>query len=220
MNSKRLLGPSPDTIYPISNNKSVQFIKPTLTKPNIEVGEYSYYDSKQGEIFEEQVLYHYELLEDKLIIGKFCSIGPGATFIMNGANHRMDGSTYPFNLFGNGWESHTPTLENLPLKGDTEIGNDVWIGRDVTIMPGVKIGDGAIVAAESVVTKSIDPYTIVGGNPSRLIKKRFSDEVIETWLQLQWWNLDINLINENLAYIVNGDVVNLKRNLINLEAET
>ena len=125
----------------------------------------------------------------------------------------MDGSTYPFNIFGNGWESYTPTLENLPLKGNTEIGSDVWIGRDVTIKPGVKIGDGAIVAAESVVTKNVNPYAIVGGNPSRLIKKRFSDNVINEWLQLQWWNLDINLINENLNYIINGDVVNLKRNL-------
>ncbi|NPC92946.1 Vat family streptogramin A O-acetyltransferase [Bacillus sp. WMMC1349] len=208
-----MLGPNPNAIYPISNNKRVQFIKPSLTKPNIEVGDFSYYDSKQGEAFEEQVLYQYEFFGDKLIIGKFCSIGPGTTFIMNGANHRMDGSTYPFNIFGNGWESHTPILENLPIKGDTEVGNDVWIGRNVTIMPGVKIGDGAIVAAESVVTKNIEPYTVVGGNPLRLIKKRFSDEVIKNWLQIQWWNLDINLINENLEDIVNGDVVNLKRNL-------
>ncbi|WP_210366838.1 Vat family streptogramin A O-acetyltransferase [Bacillus sp. REN3] len=213
MESKRLLGPNPDIIYPISGNNGVQFIKPSLTKTNIEVGDFSYYDSNQGESFEEQVLYHYEFFGDKLVIGKFCSIGPGTTFIMNGANHRMDGSTYPFNIFGNGWENYTPTLENLPFKGDTEIGNDVWIGRDVTIMPGVKIGDGAIVAAESVVTKNVDPYTIVGGNPSKLIKKRFSDDVIEDWIKLQWWNQDINLINENLDYIVNGDLDNLKSNL-------
>lgn len=203
-------GPNPEEIYPIEGNKHVQFIKPSITKPNILVGEYSYYDSKDGESFESQVLYHYEVIGDKLILGKFCSIGPGTTFIMNGANHRMDGSTFPFNLFGNGWEKHTPTLEDLPYKGNIEIGNDVWIGRDVTIMPGVKIGDGAIIAAKSVVTKNVDPYSVVGGNPSRLIRERFSKEKIASLLKVKWWDLGIETINENIDCILNGDVEKLK----------
>lgn len=203
-------GPDPEEIYPIENNKHVQFIKPSITKPNILVGCYSYYDSKNGESFENQVLYHYEVIGDKLILGKFCSVGPGTTFIMNGANHRMDGSTYPFNLFGNGWEEHTPTLEDLPYKGNTEIGNDVWIGRDVTIMPGIKIGDGAIIAAKSVVAKDAEPYTIVGGNPSGLVKKRFSEKKIAELLRVRWWDLEIKTINENIKCILNGEVESLK----------
>ncbi len=90
---------------------------------------------------------------------------------MNGANHRMDGATtYPFNIFGCGWEKVTPTIEQLPFKGDTVIGNDVWIGQNVTILPGVKVGDGAIIAANSTVVKSVEPYTIYGGNPAKFIK--------------------------------------------------
>ena len=209
--SSNIIGPNPNHMYPIEGNNHVHFIKPSLTKPNIEVGDYSYYDSKNGELFEEQVLYHYEVIGDRLVIGKFCSIGPGTTFIMNGANHRMDGSTYPFNLFGNGWEQFTPTLNDLPLKGDTVIGNDVWIGRDVIMMPGVNIGDGAIIGAESVVTKDVNPYTVVGGNPACLIKNRFSDNKINEFLKVKWWDMEIDVINENLAYIINGDIEKIKR---------
>lgn len=213
MKSQSPLGPNPEEIHPIKSNKHVQFIKPSLTKPNIVVGDYSYYDSNDGENFEDQVLYHYEAIGDKLLIGKFCSIGPGATFIMNGANHRMDGSTYPFNLFGNGWEKYVPTLENLPYKGNTEIGNDVWLGKDVTIMPGIKIGNGAIIAAKSVIVKDVEPYTVVGGNPARYIKTRFSEERIAELMEVRWWDLDIEQINENINYILDGDVKKLRLNL-------
>ncbi|GGP11657.1 Vat family streptogramin A O-acetyltransferase [Oceanobacillus neutriphilus] len=209
--SEILKGPDPNQIYPIAGNKNVQFIKPSLTKKNIEAGEYTYYDSKDGESFEDQVLYHYELLGNRLIIGKFCSIGPGVTFIMNGANHRMDGSTYPFNIFGNGWEEHTPTLDMLPLKGDTVIGNDVWIGMDAMIMSGVTIGDGAIIGAGSIVTKDVEPYTIVGGNPAKQIKKRFPESKIKELLQIRWWNLEIQVINEHMDAILRLDLEVLKK---------
>ena len=123
----------------------------------------------------------------------------GVKFIMNGANHRMDGiTTYPFNIFGCGWEKITPTIEQLPFKGDTVIGNDVWIGQYVTIMPGVKIGDGAIIAANSTVVKSIESYAIYGGNPAKFIKKRFSDEKTQFLLKLGWWNWDEEKIFNNL----------------------
>lgn len=210
--SKHPHGPDPQSRFPIPGNKKLQFIKPSITRKNIVAGEYSYYDSKHGESFEDQVLYHYEVIGDKLVIGKFCSIGPGTTFIMNGANHQMDGSTFPFHLFGNGWEKYVPSLKELPLKGDTKIGNDVWIGRDVTIMPGVKVGDGAIIAAQSVVTKDIDPYRVVGGNPAKLIKKRYSDEVIEDWLAIKWWDWEIEDIHKNLEFIIRGDIEMLKKN--------
>lgn len=123
-------------------------------------------------------------------------------FIMNGANHRMDGiTTYPFNIFGCGWEKVTPTIEQLPFKGDTVIGNDVWIGQNVTIMPGVIIGDGAIIAANSTVVKSVEPYSIYGGNPAKFIKKRFSDEKIEFLLKLEWWNWSGEEIFDNLEIL-------------------
>jgi len=155
--------------------------------------------------------HHYEFLGDKLIIGKFCAIAEGIKFVMNGANHRMDGiTTYPFNIFAGGWEEFTPTIEQLPFKGDTVIGNDVWIGQNVTIMPGIKVGDGAIIATGSVVTKDVSPYTIVGGNPARVIKKRFSEEIIELLLELKWWDWDIEKISSNINFLTNMDINALK----------
>lgn len=154
------------------------------------------------EKFYDNIEHHYEFLGDKLIIGKFCAIAAGVKFIMNGANHRMDGiTTYPFNIFGCGWEKVTPTIEQLPFKGDTVIGNDVWICQNVTIMPGVKIGDGAIIAANSTVVKSVEPYSIYGGNPAKFIKKRFSDEKIEFLLKLEWWNWSEEEIFDNLEIL-------------------
>ncbi|MDA1760559.1 Vat family streptogramin A O-acetyltransferase [Bacillus cereus] len=206
------MNPNPNVKYPIEGNQNVQFIKNTITKSNILVGDYSYYDAKDGETFEDRVLHHYEFLEDRLIIGKFCCIASGVNFIMNGANHRMDGfSTYPFNIFGNGWEKYTPSLSDLPYKGDTVIGNDVWIGMDTTIMPGIRIGDGAIIAAKSVVTRDVAPYTIVGGNPANKIKERFSNEIIEELLQIQWWHFDIEKITGNIDAIVRGNIEPLRK---------
>ncbi|MGQ2375316.1 Vat family streptogramin A O-acetyltransferase [Companilactobacillus zhachilii] len=176
------------------------FVKNVVTRPNITVGEYTYYDDKNNpEKFEDHVTHHYEFLNDKLIIGKFCSIASGIEFVMNGANHVMEGiTTYPFNILGGDWADHVPTLDDLPLKGDTVVGNDVWFGQNVTVMPGVKIHDGAIVAANTTVVKDVEPYSIVGGNPSRLLKYRFSAEEIQLLEKLAWWNKDINWISEHI----------------------
>ncbi|QTL52376.1 Vat family streptogramin A O-acetyltransferase [Priestia aryabhattai] len=196
----------------MKGNDIVQFIKNTTTRPNIIVGDYSYYDARNGESFEDQVLYHYEFFGDRLVIGKFCAIAPGVTFIMNGANHRMDGfSTYPFNIFGGGWEKHTPTLNQLLFKGDTIIGNDVWMGTDTVIMPGINIGDGAIIAAKSVITKDVEPYTIVGGNPAQKIKERFPEQIINKLLEIKWWDLTIDIISAHIDVIVNGDIEKLEK---------
>lgn len=205
-----MLGPNPNEKYPIPGNRNLQFIKKTITKPNIMVGDYSYYDALNGGPFEDQVLYHYEVIGTKLIIGKFCSIAPEVRFLMDGGNHRMDGSTFPFNIFGHGWEKYTPSLNQLSIKGDTVVGNDVWIGRRATIMPGVRIGDGAIVSAEAVVVKDVEPYTIVGGNPAREIKQRYSQEAIQELLEIKWWDFDIDLINQYIGAIVSGDMETLK----------
>ena len=148
-----------------------------------------------------------EFLGDKLIIGKFCAIAKGIEFVMNGANHRMCSvTTYPFNIMGHGWEKAAPSLKDLPLKGDTIVGNDVWIGQNVTVMPGVQIGDGAIIAANSVVAKSVPAYHIVGGNPARIIRKRFDDDLISFLLELKWWDWPAEKIFENLDALCSGGI--------------
>lgn len=169
------------------------FIKNVIEAPNIFVGDYTYYDSEDHpERFEQtNVLFNYPIFGDKLIIGKFCQIAHGTVFIMGAANHRLgSATTYPFNVMGGTWrEISTPHIEELPHKGDTIVGNDVWLGRCCTVMPGVKIGDGAIVAACSVVTKDVPPYTVVGGNPARPLKPRFDADTVALLEQLRWWDL-------------------------------
>ncbi|MEN9567707.1 MAG: hypothetical protein RLZZ69_2903 [Cyanobacteriota bacterium] len=184
------------------------FIKNTVTHPKIIVGDYTYYDDPEdSENFERNVLYHYSFSKDKLIIGKFCALARNLKFIMNGANHQISGfSTYPFYIFGNGWEKVTPQDCELPFKGDTLVGNDVWIGYESIIMPGVTIGDGAIIAAKSVVVNDVPPYSIVGGNPAKIIKLRFTAETIKTLQEIAWWNWDINKISANLEYITSADL--------------
>jgi virginiamycin A acetyltransferase len=171
-------GPSPFETHPMQGFPQVCFIKNTVFNPQIVIGDYTYYDDPEdSEHFERNVLYLYPFLGDKLIIGKFCAIARNVKFIMNGANHKLNCiSTYPFSIFSNGWEKVIPRKEELPFKGDTVIGNDVWIGYDSLIMPGVKIGDGAIIAARSVVVNDIAPYTVAGGNPARVIRMRFPPE--------------------------------------------
>ena len=200
-------GPNPKAIHPNENIPSVCFIRNTITRPNIIVGEYTYYDDPaDSENFQEHVTHHYEFIGDKLIIGKFCAIGKGIEFVMNGANHRMNSvTTYPFNIMGGGWEKCTPAIEDLPIKGDTVVGNDVWIGQNVTVMPGIHSGDGAVIAADSVVTGDIPAYHIAGGNPCRVIRKRFDDALIEHLLKLRWWDWDAEKISDNLEALCSGD---------------
>lgn len=192
-------GPNPNDRHPNQKIGELAFVKPTITRPNITVGDYTYYDSPEdSDHFEDHVTHHYEFLGDQLIIGKFCSIASGIEFVMNGANHVMRGiSTYPFNILANGWEANTPELSDLPMKGNTIVGNDVWFGQKVTVLPGITIGDGAIIGANSTVTKNVPAYSIVGGNPAQSIKQRFSEEVIEKLAILKWWNQPIDWITGN-----------------------
>lgn len=206
------LGPNPDAIYPNETIKRVCFIKNVITRPNITVGDYTYYDDCDGpEHFEAHVTHHYEFLGDRLIIGKFCAIAKGIEFVMNGANHRMGSvTTYPFNIMGGGWEKSTPSLGDLPFKGDTVVGNDVWIGQHVTVMPGVHIGDGAIIAANSIVTKDVPPYVLAGGNPCHILRKRFDDALIEYLLDLKWWDWPPEKIFENLGALCSADLTKIR----------
>lgn len=206
------VGPNPNDKFPNPKLPSICFIKNAVTRPNIIVGDYTYYSDETGaDEFEKHVTHHYEFIGDKLIIGKFCAIAKGVEFIMNGANHRMRSVTaYPFNIMGGGWEKVTPSLNELPLKGDTVVGNDVWIGQNVTVLPGVHIGDGAIIGANSVVARDVLPYCVVGGNPAKLIRKRFDDETTEFLLKLKWWDWSAEKIFENLQTLCGGDISKIK----------
>jgi len=203
-------GPDKDVKFPLPQYKKLCFLKNIITNPNIKVGDYTYYDDFEDVTnFEKNIKYHFDFIGDKLIIGKFCMIASGVTFIMNGANHLTDAiTTYPFAIFDNGWEKAMEG-KSYPNKGDTIVGNDVWIGYNATIMPGIQIGDGAIVGTNSTVTKNVEPYTVVGGNPAKEIKKRFTREQINILLQMKWWNWDLEKISENLHHLT-GDSISAK----------
>lgn len=205
--------PDPNIIFPVIGCKTVTHVRPTIKNPNIIVGDFSYFSDTD---FEKHVLHHYDFNGDKLIIGKFCQIASGVTFIMNGANHQMNAaSTYPFYIM-QGWRQTSPAPEDLPLKGDTIIGNDVWIGQNATILPGVHIGDGAIIGLGSIVGHDVDPYTIVAGNPAKPIKKRFDNEMIELLLRLQWWDKDINEIQQLIPLLTDSNIEYVKMTLKNI----
>lgn len=209
------IGPDPKMRYPFEDlniaaidYKRTVFLKNVIKRPNIIVGDYSYYDDPAGaDNFENtNVLYHYDFSPEKLIIGKFCAIATGAKFIMSSANHKMDGfSTFPFFIFRRGWEENFD-MKCLPYKGDTVIGNDVWIGYDATIMPGVHVGDGAIIGAKAVVTKNVPPYAIVGGNPAKIIRTRFDEATIAELQNIAWWNWPHDKISRNISAIMGNDL--------------
>jgi virginiamycin A acetyltransferase len=214
-----MFGPNPDYPYPFEDLpypesilKRTIFLKHVITKKNIFVGDYTYYDDPKGpENFEkENVLYHYDFSPEKLVIGKFCAIATGAKFIMSSANHKMDGfSTFPFSIFGHGWDKEMD-LSSYPNKGDTVLGNDIWIGYESTVLPGITIGDGAIIGSKAVVTKDVPPYAVVGGNPAKIIKMRFSDDIIRELLQIKWWNWSIEKITRNIPHIIGANLEKMK----------
>ncbi|MBV6440269.1 MAG: antibiotic acetyltransferase [Haliscomenobacteraceae bacterium CHB4] len=202
-----MTGPNPNTLYPLANYERMCFLKNVVKNPLIEVGDYTYYDDFEDVAnFEKNVKYLFDFTGDRLIIGKFCAIASGVTFLMNGGNHLVEAvSTFPFAIFGNGWE-HAMDGKNYPTKGNTTVGNDVWIGYNSVIMPGVTIGDGAVIASCSVVAKDVEPYSIVGGNPAREIRKRFSDAHIQALLEVKWWNWELGKITRNLHFLTGNDV--------------
>lgn len=213
-NRTRMISPpSPMTRHPIASWRGTAFLKTIVDHPLIEVGDYSYYDDSRGpEHFVARcVRYHFEWLGDRLIIGRFVAIAQGAQFIMNGANHALDGfSTYPFDPIGFGGASRF-SKDGLTLKGDTRIGNDVWIGREAIIMPGVTVGDGAIIGTAAVVSKDVPPYAIVVGNPGRVVRRRFDDATIDRLLAIRWWDWPPEAIATHLDAIKGGDLAALEK---------
>jgi virginiamycin A acetyltransferase len=202
-----MTGPNKDIKFPLENYDRLCFLKNVVKNPNIIIGDYTYYDDFDNiDNFEKNVKYHFDFIGDKLIIGKFCMIASDVKFIMNGANHLTNALTaYPFEIFGNGWEKAMQN-KSYPQKGDINIGNDVWIGYNATIMSGVTIGDGSIIAANSTVIKNVEPYSIVGGNPAKEIKKRFSEDTISKLLKLKWWNWDIERITKNIQNLTDNQI--------------
>ncbi|MFV8354335.1 CatB-related O-acetyltransferase [Flavobacterium sp. XS2P14] len=207
-----MTGPNKEDIYPLKNYERLCFLKNIIKNPNIVVGDYTYYDDFEDTAnFEKNVKYLFDFNNDQLIIGNFCMIASDVKFIMNGANHLTDTiSSYPFSIFGNGWQEAMKGKE-YPNKGNIVVGNDVWIGYNATIMAGVTIGDGAIIAANATVVKNVEPYTIVGGNPAKIIRKRFSETHIKLLLEIQWWNWSIEKITENVQLLTSTTVEDLKK---------
>ena len=202
--------PNPNTVHPIAGYDREIYVKPTVSNPNIIVGEFTYIADSD---FESHVTHLYDWNGDKLRIGKFCQIAAGVEFVMNGANHQMNAvSTFPFYTL-EGWEMDPPAKEDLPLKGDTVIGNDVWIGQNAVILPGVRIGDGAIIGANSVVGSDVAPYTIVVGNPAKALRKRFDDELIELLLQFKWWDRRVEEINTLIPILTGSDLETVRQKL-------
>lgn len=202
--------PDPDVLHPIPDQPRVVLLRPLVTSPLIDVGEFSYYDDPHAAVeFETRnVLYHYG--PERLVIGRFCALAEGTRFVMNGANHRMDGvSTFPFPIMGGSWSEHFHLLTGLPGRGDTVIGHDVWLGYGSLVMPGVRIGPGAVVAAGSVVVDDVPPYAIVGGNPARVIRRRYDQAQIRQLLDLAWWDWPLEHISAHVATLMTDDVAAL-----------
>lgn len=204
---KNGITPDPEKLHPITGLDTMIYVKPAVTNPNIIVGDFTYISDRD---FESHVTHHYDFIGDKLIIGKFCQIAAGVTFVMNGANHQMNAvSTYPFYVM-DGWDKEAPPLADLPIRGNTVIGSDVWIGQNATILPGVHIGDGAIIGLGSVVGSDVEPYTIVAGNPARPIRRRFDDEMIGLLEQFRWWDKPIDEINALIPLLTSGDTESVR----------
>jgi virginiamycin A acetyltransferase len=208
-------GPSPLDPAPMKSHPRVCFLKAVLDAPNIEIGDYTYYDDpiEPHRFAEKCVLYHFDFIGDRLVIGRFCAIATGARFIMNGANHATSGlSTYPFQIFGSGWEKGFDAASlGEESRGDTIVGNDVWIGMEALILPGSRIGDGAIIGAQAVVSGDVPPYAVVVGNPAKVVRQRFDDDTIARLLRLRWWDWPAKKITRNVELIRGADIDALER---------
>lgn len=198
--------PDPTALHPLPGHDRVVLLRPLVKDPRIEVGEYTYFDDPdEATRFEERnVLYSYG--PERLVIGKYCALATGTRFLMAGAAHPDIGvSTFPFTMFGGSWTEQTLDIVTaLPSRGDTHVGNDVWFGYGATVLPGVRIGDGAIIAAGALVTSDVDPYTVVGGDPARPIRRRFPDADIELLLRAAWWDWPVDLVTAHVRTIMSG----------------
>ena len=196
-------------IYPRTGDRQTVYLKNTITNPAIIVGEYTMYNDFVNDPVQferNNVLYHYPVNHDRLMIGKFCSIACGAKFLFNSANHSLSSlSTYPVPIFYEEWGLDRKNVaEAWDNKGDIVIGNGVWIGYEAVILAGVTVGDGAVIGARAMVTKDVPSYAIVGGIPAKPIRKRFPEETISEMLALKWWDWPKERIARNIPAIQSG----------------
>lgn len=201
----------PDKIHPRTGDRDTVYLRNVIQDPSISVGEFTIYNDfvHDPRLFEKNnVLYHYPVNGDRLIIGKFCSIACGAKFLFNSANHSLASlSTYPFPIFYEEWGLNIQDVATAwDNKGDIVIGNDVWIGYEAVVLAGVTIGDGAVIGARAVVTKDVPPYAVVGGVPARLIRRRFPDDTISALLALKWWDWPADKIKPRLSALQAGQI--------------
>ena len=202
--------PDPNAIHPIAGYEKEIYVRPTVTNSSILVGDFTYIADSE---FESHVTHFYPWSRGRLIIGKFCQIADGVEFVMNDANHQMNAvSTFPFYTL-EGWEAEAPAPSDMPFKGDTVVGSDVWIGQNAVILPGVSIGDGAVIGANSVVGSDVAPYSIVVGNPARLLRKRFDDELIDLLLRFRWWDKSTEEINGLIPLLTCSDLERVRKEL-------
>ncbi|MGC0410273.1 virginiamycin A acetyltransferase [Streptomyces sp. SAI-195] len=198
--------PDPGVLHPLAQHPRVVLLKPLVTDERIQVGDFTYYDDPDDATsFESRnVLYAYG--PERLIIGKYCALATGTRFLMAGAEHPTMGvSTFPFTMFGGAWgEATLDLVTGMPSRGDTVVGNDVWFGYGATVMPGVRIGDGAIIAAGSLVTADVAPYTVVGGSPARPIRSRYDAEDVARLQRAAWWDWPVELVTRHVRTIMSG----------------
>ena len=180
-------------IYPRTGDGQTVYLRDVVDDPRIEIGEYTIYNDfvrDPRDFARNNVLYHYPVNGDRLKIGRFCSIACGTRFLLNSANHALRSlSTYTFPIFYEEWGLDSKRVADAwDNHGDIVLGNDVWIGYEAVILSGVTIGDGAIVGARAVVTKDVEPYTIVGGAPARPIRRRFDEATVAELRRMRWWD--------------------------------
>jgi virginiamycin A acetyltransferase len=203
--------PDPGRVHPVEGTERVVFLKPIVRDPKVEVGEYTYYDDFDDPLAFERDAVLYAYGPERLIIGRFCAIASGVRFILPGANHADLGpSTFPFGIFGEPWADTMDLVMGASSRGDTVVGNDVWLGYQALVLPGVTIGDGAVVAAASVVASDVAPYAVVAGNPARVVRRRYDDEDVARLLRAAWWHWPIELVTEHARTIMAGDPARLE----------
>jgi len=197
--------------------EQVVHLNRVIDHPRIEIGDFTYFGPLEP--LEDYAGYLAPFLfppsPERLVIGKFCQIAHGVRFITSSANHDMSGfSTYPFANFmmtGDTSDEEVAALFEIPgRRGDTVIGNDVWIGMGALILPGVTVGDGAVIGAGAVVGRDVEPYTVVGGNPARPLRRRFDEETVRALLEIRWWDWPVERIEASVSAIAGADLVALR----------
>lgn len=210
--------PDPEALHPVANKPRMVFLKPLLaTQPgttNCAVGAFTYYDDPlhAKDFFRRNLLYNFGASGARLVIGKFCAIATGARFMFPDAMHALAGaSTYPFGILGGAFETALPLAE-YPWRqsGDTVLGHDIWIGMDALVMPGIRIGHGAVIGARAVVTRDVPDYAVVAGNPARVVRRRYAEDDAARLVALGWWDWPVARIAHAIPVLARGGITALE----------